>query len=180
MGGEQVCQQISECRSIEWRFRMPGPTYGEQLRHLVDQYRSTGSQWPAATRDIAAWAIDQGLWQPYPETIVRQCAEHLSRAMREDYITDPQGRNVRAKHAARIVQDDGTQLVLWEDIRAANPQHMEIAFQQRRQQIVGDCRQLKTDVDSYNENANSGRPIQMVFDFTQDLAELEMIESILV
>jgi hypothetical protein len=33
---------------------------------------------------------------------------------------------------------------------------MEIAFQQRRQQILGDCRQLKTDVDSYNDNYNSG------------------------
>jgi hypothetical protein len=50
---------------------------------------------------------------------------------------------------------------------------MEIAFQQRRQQIVGDCRQLKVDVDSYNENAKPDRPIQMVFDFRADLAELE-------
>jgi hypothetical protein len=50
---------------------------------------------------------------------------------------------------------------------------MQLAFQQRRQQIVGDCRQLKMDVDSYNQNANSGEPIQMIFDFTLDLAEIE-------
>jgi len=30
------------------------------------------------------------------------CAEELARAMREDYIRDPQGRVVRAKHAARV------------------------------------------------------------------------------
>jgi hypothetical protein len=97
--------------------------------------------------------------------------------MREEYIVDPQGRTVRAKHAARLIKD-GEQLALWADIRTADRRHMEIAFQQRRQQIVGDCRQLKTDADSYNDNANPGKPIQMVFDFTQDLAELEAFESL--
>ena len=50
---------------------------------------------------------------------------------------------------------------------------MQIAFQQRRRQIVGDCRQLKADVDSYNENSHPGQPIQMVFDFRNDLEELD-------
>lgn len=158
---------------------MPGPTYNEQLRAIIDQYREAGQPWPAESRQIAAWAIEQGLWKPYRETIVRQCAEHLARAMREDYIVDPQGRTVRAKHAARITRD-GEQLILWADIRTADPQHMQIAFQQRRQQIIGDCRQLKIDVDSYNENAKPTRPIQMVFDFTQDLAELEIMDTVLV
>ncbi len=53
---------------------------------------------------------------------------------------------------------------------------MEIAFQQRRQQIVGDCRQLKTDVDSFNDNGEPGPTIQMVFDFSEDLAELEAMD----
>ena len=30
--------------------------------------------------------------------------------------------------------------MLWADVRTAPKRHMEIAFQQRRQQIVGDCR----------------------------------------
>jgi hypothetical protein len=55
---------------------------------------------------------------------------------------------------------------------------MEIAFQQRRQQIVGDCRQLKSDMDSYNQNHNVGKPIQMVFDFTLDLEEIEALAAI--
>ena len=65
-------------------------------------------------------------------------------------------------------------MVLWDDIRTASREHMQIAFQQRRQQIVGDCHQLKLDIDSYNENKNEGRPIKMVFDFTDDLSELEI------
>ena len=88
--------------------------------------------------------------------------------MREEYIVDPQGRTVRAKHAAKIKQQ-----TLWADIRTANRGHMKIALQQRRRQIVGDCRQLKAGVDSYNDNSNPGLSIQMVFDFRRDLEELE-------
>ena len=50
---------------------------------------------------------------------------------------------------------------------------MRAAFQTRRRQIVGDCHQLKTDIDSYNDNYNQAQPVQMVFDFTQDLQELD-------
>lgn len=50
---------------------------------------------------------------------------------------------------------------------------MKVAFQQRRQQIVGDCKQLKADVDSYNDLDPYAKPIQIVFNFTMDLAEIE-------
>lgn len=154
-----------------------GPTYNEQLQAIVNQYREGGHAWPATARAIAAWAIGDELWLPQRSTLVSQCAELLSQAMREEYITDPQGRKVRAKHAARMKRED-EQLVLWEDIRTAAPEHMQIAFQQRRQQIVGDCRQLKTDVDSYNENTSRSAPIQLVLDFTDDVAELEVLATL--
>lgn len=93
--------------------------------------------------------------------------------MREEYITDPQGRKVRAKHVIKIEQN-GKQVGFWDDMRWASRKHMQIAFQQRRQQIVGDCRQLKTDLDSYNENYNKEKPLQMSFNFTRDLEELEL------
>ena len=74
---------------------------------------------------------------------------------------------------ARTKDRSGEQITLWDDIRTATPKHMEIAFQQRRQQVVGDCRQLKTDVDSYNENRKPERPIQIIFDFTFDIEEID-------
>lgn len=113
-----------------------------------------------------------GQWRPHPTLLVNQAAEEISRAMREEYIRDPQGRTIRAKHAARI-ERAGEQAVFWADIRTASREHMQIAFQQRRQQIVGDCHALKVDVDSFNANRSSEQPIQMVFDFTSDLDELE-------
>jgi|SRR5712675_1060281 len=145
-------------------------SYKDQLRGIVQRYRKAGEKWPATSHEIAAWALSNKLWAPQPEELLDQCADQLADAMREDYVTDPQGRRVRAKHAAR----DG-QSVLWADIRDASREHMSIAFAQRRQQIVGDCRQLKSDVDSFNENRAKRDPIQMSFDFTLDLMELELV-----
>ncbi|MCK4340251.1 MAG: hypothetical protein KAY37_00830 [Phycisphaerae bacterium] len=148
-------------------------SYAEQMQEIANKYMDSGQSWPATAREIAAWAIRERLWEPSGSALIDQCADQLARAMREEYITDPRGRAVRVKHAARLARQ-GRQLSLWADIRSASREHMEIAFQQQRQQIVGDCRQLKIDVDSYNENNNDGAPIQMVFDFTLDLEELEV------
>ena len=147
-------------------------SYSEQMQEIVRQYQAAGEPWPAASRTIATWAIRNKLWQPQPSAIISQCADQLSRALREEYRTDPQGRRVRAKHPAPMCQG-GKQMLLWDDIKTASRDHMHTAFQTRRRQIVGDCHQLKTDIDSYNDNYNVGQTIPMVFDFTQDLQELD-------
>src|SRR5688572_11206566 len=107
---------------------MSGWTYTEQLQHIANQYRDAGQPWPATSRQIAIWAIRHKLWEPHRDTLVKVFAEQLSRAMREEYYVDPQGRTVRTKHAARVTHQ-GKQLMLWDDIRSAPPEHMEMAFQ---------------------------------------------------
>ncbi len=147
----------------------------ELIQRYADKY--IDEHGPASARDIANALIERGAWMPDRKDLVDILANYVSRAMREEYITDPQGRTVRAKHSARITQGDG-QTSIWADIRTAEPAHMEIAFKQRRVQIVGDCRQLKRDVDSYNDNRCTDRLIQMPLDFTQDVAELELMDEI--
>ena len=149
-------------------------TYSEQMQALANQYLKETGLIEATAREMAAWAIGKGLWAPQPSALIRQCADEFARAMREEFITDPQGRRVRVKHMA-IMERDGEQIPLWADMRKTTRKHMQHAFQQRRQSIVGDCRQLKNDVDSYNENFNSADAIQVVFDFTDDLAELATV-----
>ena len=139
---------------------------------IVSEYRLAGKPWPASSKRIAEWALDSGRWKLPPEAAVQRCAEDISRAMREEYTVDRKGRRVRVKHPVTLSQD-GEQLHLWDDIRTAPRAHMQMSFQQRRQQIVGDCRQLKVDVDSYNDSHSDDEPIQMIFDFRRDLAELE-------
>src|SRR4051794_1038150 len=102
-------------------------TYTEQLQKLWTLYEDDGQPTPATSHDVAAWAVRQRLWHPRPSDIIDQCAEDLSRALREEYITDAKGRRVRAKHAARVTCD-GKQYSFWADIRTAPRSHMELAF----------------------------------------------------
>jgi len=59
------------------------------------------------------------------------------------------------------------------NITHATQAQMTAAFQLHRRQILRDCLQLKTDLDSYNENGPGTEPITINFDFTQDLAKNE-------
>ena len=54
---------------------------------------------------------------------------------------------------------------------------MAISFQNRRNGILAECHQLKQDVDSYNENDNPGEQIEIIYDFTIDLKDLESCNS---
>jgi len=145
----------------------------EQNQRIVARYRESGQPWPATAVDIARWAIGKKLWDIHPSKIVRQCADQIADAMRQEYITDPQGRRVRVKHVAPYDEKGQTSLK-WDDMRSARPEHMQTSFAYKRQLIVSDCWQLKLEIDSYNENYNKGKLVQTVFDFNDDLAELEI------
>ncbi len=148
-------------------------SYNEKLQAYWQQYKEAGYEGPATAKDIAAWVVDQGLWKPRAADIVKVLAEDLSRAFREQYRTDARGRRYRAKHPMRVTKD-GAQLFLWDDMATASRNHMERAFAWRRQQVVGDCLQLKTDVDVYNDQNPAAEPIQLILDFTNDVAEMEL------
>jgi hypothetical protein len=145
----------------------------EQLQKYANRFMQENGVVTFTAMAVAKWAIDNKYWEPQRSTLIKQCAEEIAKALREEYITDRQGRRVRSKHVV-VSQKNGHQIPLWADIRTAARNHMSVAFQQRRKRIVGDCRQLKTDVDSYNDNYNSGDPIQLIFDFTNDLQEAEV------
>jgi len=151
----------------------------EALQELVEQYRREEHVDSVNLEHAAAWMIRNKHWQPREKKQIDILKEELRAALREEYITDPQGRRVRRKHAQRTYAiEDGKrkQLVLWHDIEMATRPQMQACSQQRRQGIVMDCKQLKQDVDSYNENYNNSIPIKLLWDFTEDLADLEFSE----
>jgi hypothetical protein len=148
-------------------------TYSEQMLDIVPLYLAQGGTEPIDLDDLARFAIKDEYWRQPPSKMLQLCKRDFARAFRQQCHTDPQRRTVRTFHAARARDDLGKQTMFWADIRTAPHDHMAAAFQQRRNQIVGGCRQLKTDVDSYNDNNAEGKHIQMVFDFTEDLAERE-------
>lgn len=144
----------------------------KQNQRIVREYRRAGQPWPATAKEMAEWAIQNGKWQMQPSAIVKRCAEDMAEAMREEYYTDDNGRRVRLYHPARI-KKQGELFTEWDDIRSASRSHMQMSFQQHRRKIVGECRQLKTDLDSYNDAHPDEQPMQVSFDFNMDLAELE-------
>jgi hypothetical protein len=148
-------------------------SYTEALQRFADEYFAESGKECATAREIAVWLIHTGRWEAPNDLLIRQCREDVARAMREDYIKDSRGRSVRVKHVARMAQGD-RQRHLWADIRRTNRDFMETALQQRRTQIVGDCRQLKCDADYYNDANQHQEPIQLYFDFTDELVESDL------
>lgn len=148
--------------------------YTEQLQQIWKLYEAADRPLPATAKEVAAWAIDTGLWQPRPADIIGRCAEDLARAAREEYRTDAKGRRYRAKHPAKVVKD-GQLRFEWADIDTAPRDHMQRAFALRRKAIVGDCHQIKVDIDHYNDARPDEPPIQLILDFTDDVAELEAL-----
>lgn len=147
--------------------------YKEQLQHFYSQYKDEVQPLGMiTTHDVAAWAYRKGLMKPRDTDIIANLAEELAKAWREEYRTDPTGNRYRAKHA--VIKNEGEkQLTFWVDMATTTRSNMVLAFTQRRRQIVGDCVHLKNDVDAYNFNFNTGRPIQVPFDFTRDIREAQ-------
>ena len=60
---------------------------------------------------------------------------------------------------------------MWAMLGEAPREHMQRAFVQRREQVVGDLVQLATDVEVYNDMNKGIEPIQLILDFTHDIEE---------
>ncbi len=126
--------------------------------------------------EITNWAINNNkLPLPRP-AIARYCRDLLSRALREERVTDPQGRRVRKFHAVRIDKHGHTSW-LWGDKDIVDSGHMKTSFQQRRKEISNDCCSLNLDVKSYNDNNNKGANFQIEFNFNNDVKESELAET---
>ena len=147
-------------------------TYLKQMQSIVTDYRLSEQPWPATAREIAAWAIREGRWKMPAAAVEDRCAGDVADAMSELYFTDQKGRRVRALHPAKVKRQ-GVLFTEWDDIRTATRAHMQLSVQQHRRAIVGECKQLKTTLDSYNDAHPGEMPLQMSFDFTMDLLELE-------
>jgi len=151
-------------------------TKNEILQEKSEQWRKQTGNSSINLAEVASWLMKEG-WEPEPADALKMLKLELQRALREQYIEDPQGRKVRQKHPERrmVEMKDGSheQFVLWHDIREATRPEMQAAFQQRRFGVVLDCHRLKVDVDSFNENWNKSTEIQMEFDFRDDMADLD-------
>lgn len=122
--------------------------------------------------DLAEWAYKNGLHKPNLRQVIDLIAIDIAQVFREEYRVDKNGRRYRAKHAVKDKKGDKT-MALWADLddTAAPRSHFVKSFAQRRGQIVGDCVQLRIDVDVYNDKSQTEPPINLVLNFTNDVEE---------
>ena len=150
-------------------------TYNEQLQRTWRLYEEQHGHPAASAREVVVWGVSEGLISLAHRDPYNQLAEDMSRALREHYGTDTKGRRYRVNHAVRVYKN-GVQITFWAMMDFAPRSHMEKAFTQRREQIVGDCYQLKVDVEAYND-AHSDQPgLPLILDFTHDIEERTQLE----
>jgi hypothetical protein len=145
-------------------------TVAELDQRIWREYEETHDHAAASAREVVDWAVrERGLALPRvdPRDVL---AERMSRHLREEYATDDKGRRYRKNHAIRVTKD-GVQTTMWGIIGFAPHGHMQRAFTQRREQVIGDLVQLDIDVEVYNETVVKAKRIQLVLDFKDDVAE---------
>lgn len=145
-------------------------TYKQQLQSIWHSFKRANGTEPSTVREAVEWGVSSGLIVPPEVDPLARLVEDMSTALREEYATDASGRRYRVNHAVRITRG-GVQLTFWAIMKDAPREYMQKAFIQRREQIVGDCVQLATDVEAYNDMKPEQAPIQMIFDFTDDVEE---------
>lgn len=149
-------------------------TKNERLQKAWHSYEGKNDHLPNSTRQAVEWAVSEGMLQLPKADPYDILAGEMAQALREEYATDEQGRRYRVNHAVRITKS-GVQYTFWAMMGYAPHEHMERAFAQRREQVVSDCVQLKTDVEVYNDmNAGKRPAIQLILDFTDDVAERQL------
>ena len=147
-------------------------TKTEQRQRIINDYIAETGKEIIDMNDVAHWAIDNGRWKPPRYDPTKLCARELSRAAREEFYVDPQGRDVRKRHC-HAIDMDGQHRWIWFDIIKANKDQMHKSAQARRRMALGDVSQLATDIASWNDNNGFGEQIMMSFNFDEDLADMQ-------
>lgn len=149
----------------------------DYMNGLMQEYRREKGKHRVTAHEVAQWAVanNRYQWTPDNSYVVSKCTMELSRAQRKATYIDPQGREVRLNRCV-IESGDQTKMAFWDSMKSASPDFIEKSFQQERMGILARCRKLNTSFDSYKDNINPDTQMEMVFDFTDDLAELAVVD----
>ncbi len=153
-------------------------TKHEKLQQAWHRYDGNQEHQPTSARQAVEWAVAECLLELPEIDPYDVLAGDMADALRAEIHTDEKGRRYRVNQGVRVTKG-GVQYTFWGALGYAPHSHMEKAFAQRRDQIVGDCLQLKTDVDVYNDMNRGKQPdIQLVLDFADDVAERQQLEDL--
>jgi hypothetical protein len=139
------------------------------MRRILDEYEAAGNPWPPIAKEVAKWAVATNRYDVDAKAKVTACAKDLAEAFGSDHFIDGSGRKVRRMAVAPrvVIDDDGKKITRyeWDHVHSATPEHMLQSFRMRYKQCKGDVRQLKNDIEFYNENCLRDGYEQICFDF---------------
>ena len=142
----------------------------------VEAYREAGNEWPAPREEIAAWIINNDLWEPTFESQLKECSRQMGDTLGKATSVDAAGHKYKKYLAAKSPwpSEDGSikQKWLWDDVLECDRLHGLKAINHCRDAIIGDCRSLNHTAVAMNEcNSNFiDEPINLCWDFTDDIA----------
>jgi len=127
---------------------------------------------------VAAWALKTGLYKPPPIDQQQLLRRGIRTALRDDYIQDPQGRDVHANQPemVEVMTPKGIRWrSQWYKIFEMPPEKMRAAGALRRRGAFHDVFQIHIDFDSYNDNNIFKAEVeQLDFNFNKDILEATM------
>lgn len=152
--------------------------YKENMLRIWKQYHEEVSADSTDLRDVGAWARSKSLWAPRPIDVDTSFAREMADVLREQVRTDKDGRQYRAFIPAKTRGKDGLPLFKWADIDVAPRSHVEKGIQGERRSIANDCFALAMKVDHYNAMHPKEEPLQVVFNFEEDIEEMKIAKGI--
>lgn len=133
---------------------------------------------PVDPKKVADWAYDEGLWVPknvHPKEVLRR---KLCRAFRHEYMTDPQGREVRANYAVveeEMTEDGPKRRAKFYPNFKAPPEVARQSLALDRKTALATVMQMTIDFDSYNDNNEFGVTLEPLdLDFNKDIEEMRL------
>lgn len=147
-----------------------------KLEYLLERYKELHPEEDDVRPDLVAeWATANNMWvkpAPTPAELLRR---EISRHLRNSYVTDPQGREVRQMHplSVEVQTPHGIKRrSRWIGLYGAKPDEILLSAQLRRKAAFADVQQLELDLSSYDDNNIHGAKLPArSYDFDKDLAD---------
>lgn len=142
-------------------------TRKERNIRITREFEAEHGRIPFNLHEVYSWAVEKNLWYAPIDLAEKKFVAEMADALRDEYITTDDGEKVRYYYAVT----HGSRGTLWGNLDTAPRDHIDTSLKQRRRQSLGDCRQMKRDMDFVNRKRFTTNPIQMSFNFDADLAE---------
>jgi hypothetical protein len=149
-------------------------SHAEQMQDIYHRYRREKKIPPDQVLELSEvydFATQNNLWGPHRQDLVSQFTRDMALSLRQEMEVGAHGEPVRVNFAVRKKQGE-KQLTLWGGIDMSF-EDLEVSCQQRRIGIAHVCRRLNNDVEHINAVKNPKRPIQIVWDFGDDILEMK-------